>query len=544
MKDKQLFVKVQIRVKGDFMYNALTNITMNHIFNAGLYLRLSREDENTQESMSIANQKDFLIRYAMENGWNIKDIYIDDGYSGTNFERPGFTRLIDDITQSKINMVITKDLSRLGRDYIGVGHYLERFFPENKVRYIAVNDGIDTFENSSNNDMTPFRSVINDMYAKDISKKVRTAIDTRRHNGKFIGSFEPYGYRKDPSDNNKLVIDPEAAYVIKRIFKLYLEGTGYNRIAKLLNEDEVPNPSEYKKLYCNYKNNMQKSALWTPQTVRKILINPMYAGNMAQRKYQKVSYKSKKQVAMKPEQWIVVNNTHEPIIDQNVFDAVQENIARQKTTNNISRSEHILSGLIYCGDCGDRLTFNTSKGTQYTVCTRYRKLSRKGCTAHYMREEVLENIVLEDIRKIAKAALKRNEFLELAAEADKKRLQGEFQIVDRLEARMEEIKKALKTVYEDKLKGLLNDERYLELSDGYYLERQQLTEKIAQIKASNDMQKHIEDEQYELICLVDEFLEMSKPTKTILSKLIEKIDLCENAEGKEVKVHYKFKNPF
>lgn len=285
-------------------------------FNVGLYLRLSKEDDTYNQSESILNQKDYLSDIVIKNGWTLVDTYVDDGFTGTNFDRPGFNMLLNDIEEKKINLVITKDLSRLGRDYIKTGYYIEQYFPEHGVRFIAVNDGIDTFsQNNSNNDLSPFKSVMNDIYAKDISKKVRSTMDNKRANGKFIGAFAPYGYVKSPENKNKLVIDPETSPIIKQIFKLYLSGYGYAKIANILNDEEVPPPSVHKLNNSNYKNPKLKSCLWTHETVSKILSNPTYAGNLAQNKYYKVNYKLKKLRNVPRDKWVVVENTHEPIVD-------------------------------------------------------------------------------------------------------------------------------------------------------------------------------------------------------------------------------------
>lgn len=228
------------------MQNQINNSGLTAGFRAAIYCRISREDSGLEQSESIVNQRDFLQRYVKEQGWQLYDVYIDDGFTGTSFDRPGFKRLLADIEAKRVNLVITKDLSRLGRDYITTGHYIERYFPEKRVRYIAVNDNIDTYIDSMGNDITPFRSVINDLYARDISVKVRAAMDSKRKEGKFIGAFPPYGYLKDPTDKNKLILDEETAPVVAQIFQLYVEGWGLSQIARWLNEEGIITPLERK----------------------------------------------------------------------------------------------------------------------------------------------------------------------------------------------------------------------------------------------------------------------------------------------------------
>lgn len=330
------------------------------IFNVGIYARLSKEDEEKfgHGSESIKNQIDFLSSIASENGWNCLDIYIDDGLTGTNFERPGFQRMLRDIDSGRINMVITKDLSRLGRDYIQTGYYIEKYFPEKNIRYVAVNDGVDTFSGSSSTEMSPFKNVINDFYARDISRKVRTAIDTKRRSGKFIGSFAPYGYQKDSRDKSRLVPDTETSFIVRRIFNLYAAGYSQRHIAYVLNSEKVPSPARYKKDNFGFVSGKTFKYTWCPETVKKILMNPTYIGSLAQKKIMKISYKSKKIRCIPKDSWIIVPNTHEPIIDKEGFELVQQLLKKksnQKTEGQFG--PHLLSGLIYCGDCGSRMTF-------------------------------------------------------------------------------------------------------------------------------------------------------------------------------------------
>lgn len=271
-----------------------------------LYLRLSRDDEKNTESESIANQRLFLRNYAREHGFKITAEYCDDGYSGTTFDRPAFIEMLSQIEQGNISTIMTKDLSRLGRDYIKTGYYLEQYFPLHNIRYIAVNDGIDTVNENACNDMAPFRAVFNDMYAKDISKKVRCALDTKKREGKFIGAFAPYGYKKHPDDHNKLIIDNAEAEIVKEIFALRLRGKSNLYIAKHLTEKNITTPSG-------------KSEKWNDVTIRRILMNETYTGSLVQNKSKTINYKVHKRIYLNESHWVVVPCTHEPIISKEIF---------------------------------------------------------------------------------------------------------------------------------------------------------------------------------------------------------------------------------
>ena len=305
------------------------NCFSEKIYNVGMYLRLSKEDETAGQSESIENQKKIVTSYVLEKNWNIVEIYIDDGFSGLNFKRPAFERMIKDIENKKIDLVITKDLSRLGRDYIDTGYYLERYFPTKNVRYIAINDGIDTYKDNGNNDISPFKSVINDMYAKDISKKIRAVMDNKRINGEFIGAFAPYGYLKSPDDKSKFIIDEKASKIVKRIFDMYVSGESMGRIVSTLNSENIPCPAKYKLSTSTYKNAMVKRYKWCQETIKRILTNPTYMGCMTQRRQEKISYKVDRFKKIPRNNWIIVEDTHEPIIPPETFQLVQDMIERK-----------------------------------------------------------------------------------------------------------------------------------------------------------------------------------------------------------------------
>ena len=274
--------------------------SINKVYNVGIYIRLSREDDDkVMMSESITNQKSLLLQYVKENNLRVYDIYIDDGYSGTNFDRPDFNRLIRDIELGKVNMVITKDMSRLGRDYIGTGNLIEKYFPEHNIRYIAVTDNIDTFLDSSNNDIAPFKAIMNDMYAKDISKKIKSSLRAKMKDGKFVGGRSPFGYQKDPNDKNRLVIDEEQAIVVRRIFEMCLSGLTPFKIAKELTNEHIKTPAQYYNFKWKSNYNL-KYGQWHSKTIRDILTNRMYIGDLVQNKRVKVNYKVKRIIKNNP----------------------------------------------------------------------------------------------------------------------------------------------------------------------------------------------------------------------------------------------------
>ena len=381
------------------------------VYNVGLYLRLSREDEEDGQSMSIKNQKDYLMNYVFENGWNIIEIYTDDGYSGLNFNRPAFRKMIKDIEDKRINLVITKDLSRLGRDYIDTGYYIERYFPQKSIRYIALSDGIDTFQNSASNDMTPFKSVLNDMYAKDISKKIRTVMDTKRVNGQFIGAFAPFGYIKSETDKNKLLVDPVSAEIVKRIFSMYLSGYSMAKITSVLTEEKVHTPTEYKNKVQNlsYVNVNAKFHVWRTETVKSILTNPTYIGNLTQHRSEKISYKINKFKKIPRKDWIIAENTHEAIVAKEDFFTVQQMLSQKSGMfYPTERVTHLLAGLIFCGDCKMPMTFRRLGTNKEFVCmcSGYSRFGKDKCQRNVIKEAVLNEFVFSDLKRTANKVIK------------------------------------------------------------------------------------------------------------------------------------------
>ena len=360
------------------------------------YFRLSREDGDKSESDSIKNQRILVRDYASKNGFTLIEEYVDDGFTGTNFNRPSFLRLWEDIKAERINCVIVKDLSRLGRNYIEMGKYLTQWFPQFGVRIIAINDNYDSSDeqNTSNQIIVPFKNLINDAYCRDMSIKVRSQLDMKRKMGKFIGSFAAYGYEKDEKDHNKLVIDETAGKVVEMIFNMKLDGYSTLRIVQKLDELGIPTPLEYKRACGKNFNSGFRSKLdskWSVSSVNRILKNEIYTGTMVQGKHRKINYKVKKSVDVSKQDWIRVENTHEAIVPRGLFEVVQRLMEKDTRVSPNCESVYALSGLVKCADCGQnmirRMTSRAGKKYYYYYCTTYKY--HGGCSSHNISEKVL-----------------------------------------------------------------------------------------------------------------------------------------------------------
>lgn len=379
-------------------------------YNTAIYLRLSRDDKDGNlESNSIANQRMLLTDYVKEKGWKITDIYADDGYSGTNFNRPDFQRMLQDIEKGKINCVITKDLSRLGRNYSMVGYYTEEFFPQNNIRYIAINGDFDSAED--NNDLAAFNNVINELYPKQISRKVRQVKRSNATKGKFMNSQAPYGYMKSLADKHRLIIDEEAAPIVRRVFTEFARGENASRIANRLNSDGILSPRAYHYFKQGKPNPKNETQLWGSNTILQMLKKRVYIGDLVQGQREVVSFKSKQRRVTDPDEWIIVEGTHEPIIERDLWNEVQ-NTANNKAvakTPRVERAFAVFTGLLRCADCGSNMSgsLRGHKGKEKMSyrCNKYTVYGKNACSSHNIREEILEAVVLQDIHKYAKLAI-------------------------------------------------------------------------------------------------------------------------------------------
>ena len=514
--------------------NYLENLNKN--YNVGIYIRLSREDYDKQiMSESVINQKSLLLQYVKENNLTVYDIYVDDGYSGTNFDRPGFKKLIEDIESKKINMVITKDMSRLGRDYIGTGNLIEKYFPEHNIRYIAVTDNIDTYLDNSNSDIAPFKAIMNDMYAKDISKKIKSSLRAKQKEGKWVGGRCPFGYMQALNDKNHLVINKEQAIVVKRIFDMCLEGLSFFKIAKRLTEERVKTPAQYYSF--EWKNNYNlKLGQWNSKSVRDILTNQVYIGDLVQNRRSKVNYKVKKVVRNNPKDYIIVEGTHEPIIDKEIFYEVQKIIPK-----NVGRCEkkevYLLDGLMYCGDCGHRISVGPRRKKDnrcYTICNYYRTYIRqKFCTLHCNNYDVLEQVVLDTLRSYCLKYLDCKKVKErVLSNINDSEVDNSQREIKLLEQEINCINENLDNIYLDKLNKVISEEQFNRVK--VKLENKLKIKQDKIIKLNNNSNDICSNEERNKIIekYINEFLSMKNPSRELVISLIERVDIYEDKEIK------------
>ena len=508
---------------------------------AGVYSRISRDDGDKAESDSIANQREIAKTFVKRNpDIEIVEYYNDDNYSGTNFDRPDFIRMYDDIKSGKINCVIVKDLSRLGRDYIDVGNYIQRVFPRYGVRFIAINDGVDSL--SKQYDMiTPIKNIFNEQYARDISNKIISTIRNKQEAGKFIGAFASYGYLKDPENKHHLIVDSYAAEVVGMIFKLFCSGYGKISIAKILNEKGILCPSEYKKSIGEKYSNSHKldqTYYWTYSTVNNILKNEIYIGNMVQHKNNasKFDYSSS---AVDKEDWIVVENTHEPIIDRTTWSAAQALLKRRTRQLSLKQNVSCFAGFLVCGDCKRAMAKIACRGQVRYVCGSYKRYSSGICSAHKIYHEQLTEIVLNDINSIISKveSLKRivQEELDAAKECEDAK-DSRMDYNKHFEAQLDKIKNLKKALYEDYKAGLLTKDEFIEYKGDYDKQATSLEQMIEQVNQEKKSGKEIllESEFIKNLKSEEQIMELDR---TVLETFYEKIEIYEN---NRIKFYYKF----
>ncbi len=522
------------------MYNNLRNI--NKEFLVAIYIRLSKEDENISESESIINQKTLLTKYVNDLGYKLIDIYIDDGFTGTNFERPAFKKMLKDIELGKINMVITKDLSRLSRDYIGTGEYVEKWFPLHNVRYVALTDNIDTFLDNTNNDIAPFKAILNDMYAKDLSKKIRTALHTMQMEGKWVGGIPPFGYKVNEKNKNKLVIDEIEAPIVKRIYNLFLCGKKINEIVSILNKDNIPTFSITRnRNFIRNGNCGNIYGTWCSTSIKKILKNRLYTGDLIQNRRQRLSYKYRKIINNPESDWIIVENTHDAIIEKEIFNKVQSLLPKQNQRTD-KKELFLLDGLLKCADCnhniGIRPRRNNGKST--TVCNYYRTntKTRHFCTSHGLDYDSLEKGVKSEISKLIK--LLDNKKIENAI-LEKHKINQDLKkyqkIKEKLIFEINTLKNNLDMMYIEKLENKIDEEMYNRIKSKINNDLKIKNNKIIKIdnilKTSYDEQKIINKIKNEL-----NYLKSNKVTRELILKLIKKVSIHQDGN---IDIYFNFK---
>ena len=535
----------QTAIKNNKKYNYGGDVT-------ALYARLSKDDDLVGDSNSIVHQKEILAKYAKEHGFTNIEFYVDDGFSGTNFNRPDFQRMMADAEEGKISTVIVKDMSRFGRDYIMVGYYTEIYFSNLDIRFIAINDNVDS-NIQTENDLTPFKNVFNEWYARDTSKKIRAVFKAKGNSGKHLTTNPPFGYKKDPNDKDKWIIDDEAAATVRRIFQMYVDGYRISEIGHKLTEEKVETPILY---YMNrgIKTNARSEypEIWDLMSIKYILSQTAYAGHTVNFQTAVKSYKTKKQVNLPRNQWVIFRNTQEAIIDEKTFETVQQmrKVKRARTKYN---EPNMFSGLLYCADCGNHLTIQRvarNRKMDNFSCATYRKKKKGLCSCHRILVSDLETIVKEDLQKVCEYVLfHEKEFTDEYLSGSKKetvKFQSKTKAeLKRLSERQEEIGKIIRKLYEDNVSGRITDERFDFLAKSYEDEGNDLKQKT--IELQNALASSVQDEEKlsKFLKIVKSYTEIEELTPEILNSFIEKIYIgeTEKYDGRkmqEVEIIYKF----
>lgn len=511
---------------------------LNSIKITALYERLSRDDELQGESNSITNQKHFLEDYARKNGFvNIRH-FIDDGVSGTTFDREGFQSMIAEVEAGNVAVIIVKDMSRFGRDYLKVGFYTEVMFKEKGVRFIAINNGIDS-SNQQDSDFTPFLNIMNEWYARDSSRKIQAIFKARMQEGKRVSPSVPYGYRRDPDDKQHLIIDPEPAAVVRRIFKLVLEGNGVNRIADILYADKILIPSAYAEKY--YPENQHSKSFhdpirWTNQTIIHILEKREYMGHTVLGKTISESYKTKKRRKATEDELMIFENTHEAIIDEETWNNVQRLIETKRRPKKNGAPPCRLSGLLYCADCGSKLSHRYNSRNKYDAdnsygCSSYRQYTRN-CTMHYIRVSVVEKLILETIREVSAYALSNEkEFVKKVREASDVQQETTMKEYRRrlgkAKRRHEELDDLVKKLYESFATGKIPEKHFDRLLSGYDNEQTALEAEIQELQTGLDRYGADSVRADRFLELVRRYTDFSELTTPMLNEFIEKVVVHE-----------------
>ena len=520
-----------------------------------LYCRLSRDDGAEGESNSIANQKKLLAKYAKEHGFTNTKFYVDDGYTGTNFNRPGFQQMLEDMEMGYISTVIVKDSSRFGRNYLEVGQYTDYYFPEHNIRFIAINDCIDS-ENGED-DFSAFRNVMNEMYAKDISRKVRSSHRLRGNAGEPLAP-PPYGYVKDPENKKKWIIDPDAAEVVRRIFRLCIEGNGNETIARILQDDKVLVPQAYwqsKGMSRGGKKTQPNPYKWCKTTIAKMLGQQEYCGDIINFKSYSKSFRNKTRVENPKENWAIFKDVHEPIIDRETWERVQEltkNSKRRKPKNeNVKKS--IFTNLLYCGDCGHKLWFNINKqnpSIRFYSCSNYKGLRGTCESTHYVREDSLEQVVKMELFKLATYLdHDENAFAELLEHKSNKDSMVERKAAESAlaaaTARSQELLRLYERVYEDNVNGKVTDDWFMRLSHKYEVEQEELKKQMFDLRNKIERLDTAQNSSGSFIRAIRKFMTMQVLTPVVLQELIDKIEVFPiEGTGKNrtqrLVIHYRF----
>ena len=518
------------------MYNNLVSPTS---YKVGIYIRLSQEDSDKKyesDSESIINQRNILTSYLKVNNYILTEEYIDDGYSGTNFDRPGFHKLIDDINNKKINMVIVKDLSRLGRDHVMTGYYIETFFPENNVRFISIMENYDSAKRQASNDSSTFIVACNDYYSKQNSYKIRDVLHSKKVAGDFIGSKPSYGYMRDPNEKGHLIPDPKVADNVRNIFKWFSNGLNLKEIADKLNTLEIETPS-------TYKHSSKRTQKWNYDTVKSILQNRIYTGDMVQNKEAKINYKSKKRIHLDESNWIIVENTHEPLVDKATFFGINSKGRYTIPETKTKREKRLLENLFICKECGNSLTINyrKSKDCWSINCNRFTRYSiNNRCVSHYMLYNPLEELILKKVKSTLDKFMKELDIDNLANEVYT-RLNNEsnnnFKELDKLIEKREKCHKKLVIMYNDKLENKIELYTYNMLKQSIEKEIEELTSKIEKLEKVKSQKVVYNTKLSDIVDKIKKLLDLNHPTRELLLDVIDKIVIDKD---RNIEIFYKF----
>ncbi|MBR3210179.1 MAG: recombinase family protein [Bacilli bacterium] len=519
----------------------------NDKYKAAIYIRLSREDDKTdgegkyckRESESVINQRNILKKYVMQNELHLVDEYVDDGYSGSNFDRPSFKRMINDIENGLINMVIVKDLSRLGRNNIETSEYVDRYFPMHRVRFIALLDGVDTSIDTMGNEMAPFKIVVNEYYNRMTSKNIRTTFKNKKSDGLFLGWKAPYGYKKSKKDKYRLEIDEEAAKVVRRIFALAKNGNSPKQIADILSREKILTPSNYANLNRGVKS--ASYSLWCSRTIDEMLSNETYIGNLTQGRRKKI-YGVKMEIRIPKADWIIVENTHEPIVDKPTFEQVQ--IIRSKNLKGESKIyDYLFKHFLRCKECGHAIGIisRPNRKQSYTSCSYYQKYSKfKLCTPHTMNYGKLEAEILSKVRTICKKYIDINRLKAIMEDAEKNDNVYEMVKVQisSLEKKLENYDNYFSDIYLDLKKEKINEGQYNKIKSRLEEEKKDIIKRLDELKRKLSSSSNRGAKEKDIIKFINEYLSFEKPPKELLVLLIDRVEIDET---KKIDIYFNFK---
>lgn len=528
-------------------------------YDVGIYTRISRDDEREGDSVSIENQKAILLRHVSEQGWNLIDTYSDDGYSGKDFERPGVQRLIEDAKDGKINLILCKDLSRFGRNYIQVGQFTDYLFPMINCRFVALHDGVDTLNND--NDIMPFKNLFNEFYLRDVSKKVRSVFKSYQQKGWYL-SAAPYGYKKPPDEKHRLVVDEYAAEIVRRIFDMRRQGLGYHKISRILNEEAILSPREYQIHNSGNPDNAEyRPSYWNYTSVKALVASEVYIGHTIQHKKQTLSYKNKKLVSVPKEEWIKVENTHEPIVDLDTFQFCAELDAKNRRPRQTRSGDITLfSGFLTCMDCVGTMRAHIDKVMRKTglktyvsyCCGTYSRCGKSVCSANMIMESAVTAFVLNDIRRYAarialdEDGLRKNLIRQRNAESEKRK-KADMTQANALQKRLSELGQIIANLYEDKVLGKLSESVCHSMIGKYEREQAEKTEALRVINERLAILERDEQDVDSFIAAIKKYVAVEQLDREMLTELVDHIEIGKSTghaaskdKSRDIVIHYKF----